>query len=57
MNELFGMPMDTVVVVLAVAIAAVGGAVGLLAAFEQHLAAVDVTGLGPDRQNAQRLAT
>ena len=32
-------------------------AVGLIAALEQHFAAVDVTGLGADRQNAQRLAT
>src|SRR5580765_2043656 len=31
MNELFGIPMDTLVIVLALALATVGGAVGVLA--------------------------
>src|SRR6187200_1516373 len=49
MNELFGMPMDTVVVVLAVAIAAVGGAVGLLAARNRVLLKLGVRSVGRRR--------
>jgi putative ABC transport system permease protein len=49
MNELFGMPMDTVVIVLAVALAAIGGAVALLAARDRVLLRMGVRSVGRRR--------
>ena len=49
MNELFGIPMDTLVIVLAVAIAVVGGAVGLLALRHRVLLKLGVRSVGRRR--------
>ncbi len=49
MNELFGIPMDTLVVVLAIAIAAVAGAIGVLAVRNRVLLRLGVRSVGRRR--------